>query len=124
MKKLIQLLGLLMSVFGIPRWLFAPPVEFIFDPKNGLSGRVVTPNNDGANDLVYFRFNNPLDSRVELFVYDVTGALIYSAAGLSGQNALTWDGKGPGGAAVASGVYIYQIVAEGKTFNGTIVVAR
>ena len=38
-------------------------------------------------------------------------------------NTLTWDGM-MNGRVVTSGVYIYQIKGDGKTFNGTIVVAR
>ena len=38
-------------------------------------------------------------------------------------NTLQWDGKA-NGRAVDSGVYIYQIRAEGKGFNGTVVVVR
>ena len=34
-----------------------------------------------------------------------------------------WDGKA-GGRAVDGGVYVYQIRAEGRAFNGTLVVIR
>ncbi len=44
-------------------------------------------------------------------------------AGSQMADTLTWDGKA-GGRTVPRGVYIYQIKAEDKTFNGTIVVVR
>jgi hypothetical protein len=34
-----------------------------------------------------------------------------------------WDGKAAG-AAVHSGIYVYQIKAEGRSFTGTLVVVR
>ena len=37
---------------------------------------------------------------------------------------LKWNGRDKTGNYVPSGVYIYQIQAEGKVINGTIVVAK
>lgn len=95
----------------------------VFDLSN-LSSRVITPNGDGLNDVLIFTYdpgpNNVLPTGT---VYDMRGA--YVATMLPGlvPNTLTWDGK-MNGRAVASGVYVYQVKGDGKTFNGTIVVAK
>lgn len=99
------------------------PLQFTFDIAQ-ISNKVITPNGDGLNDFVVFRFNNPQASSVAGQVFDVRGAKIADmTAGSQVAGSLVWDGKS-GGRAVPRGVYVYQIEAEGKTFNGTIVVIR
>jgi hypothetical protein len=95
----------------------------VFDVSN-LSSRVITPNGDGLNDILIFTYdpgpNNILPTGA---IHDMRGA--YVAPMLPGlvPNTLTWDGK-MNGRVVTSGVYVYQIKGDGKTFNGTIVIAR
>ncbi|MEK7287427.1 MAG: gliding motility-associated C-terminal domain-containing protein [Elusimicrobiota bacterium] len=122
--KLLRIFGVLASVIGSPRLLFAPPLDFSFDQAAGLSGRVVTPNGDGANDAIIFHFYNPMDSAVTLEIFDLAGASVSNLAGLAGDQKLVWDGRDGRGSPVSAGIYIYQVRAEGKTFSGTIVVAR
>ncbi|MBI4669781.1 MAG: gliding motility-associated C-terminal domain-containing protein [Elusimicrobia bacterium] len=122
--KLFQWLSVVVGILGVPRWLFAPPLDFQFDPAAGLSGKIITPNGDSANDAVFFRYSNPFDSGVELQIFDITGALVRTLAGSSGTNQIVWDGRDVSGSVVASGIYIYQIRSEEKVFNGTILVAR
>jgi len=59
-------------------------------------------------------------------VYDLTGARVadMTPAATSPTAALLWDGKDGNGQTVAGGIYIYQVVFEGKTATGTVVVAR
>ncbi|MFC1521050.1 gliding motility-associated C-terminal domain-containing protein [Elusimicrobiota bacterium] len=117
---------ILAGVLASARPGFAPPTNmgFNFSPTNGVSGKIFTPNGDGANDKVFFSFSNPYDSQVELSVYDVTGAVVRTGISSYGINNITWDGKDTGGRFVRSGIYIYQLRGEGKAYNGTVIVAR
>ena len=89
-----------------------------------ISNKAITPNGDGKNDYVVFTFDNPRDSEISGKIYDLSGAFVADMRpGTQVADTLTWDGKS-GSAVVPRGVYVYQIKAEGKTFNGTIVVIR
>lgn len=89
--------------------------------------RIFTPNGDGINDAVYFYLENPRLSGVEGWIIDMSGAEInrLSPAGdPSAGNVLMWNGRDASGHIVPAGVYIYKIQGEGKTFTGTVVVAK
>lgn len=89
-----------------------------------MSNKVITPNGDGKNDYVVFTLDNPKDSSFSGKIYDLTGALVAEMRpGTQVADTLEWNGKA-GGSAVPRGVYVYQIKAEEKTFNGTIIVIR
>lgn len=89
-----------------------------------MSNKVITPNGDGLNDYVVFTLDNPKDSSFSGKIYDLTGALVAEMKpGTQIADTLEWNGKA-GGTTVPRGVYVYQIKAEEKTFNGTIVVIR
>ena len=95
----------------------------VFDLSN-LSSRVITPNGDGRNDYVVFTLDNPRDSSITGKIYDLSGAFVADMKpGTQIADTLAWDGKS-NGSVVPRGVYVYQIKAEGKTFNGTLVVIR
>ncbi|MBI4060561.1 MAG: fibronectin type III domain-containing protein [Elusimicrobia bacterium] len=90
----------------------------------GVSNRALTPNGDGLNDTVVFTFDNPKDSAFTGKLYDLRGRFVSEMRpGPVGGSSLLWDGKA-GGVVVPRGVYMYQIQAEGRTFNGTVVVIR
>ncbi|MBI5243871.1 MAG: hypothetical protein HY922_09365 [Elusimicrobia bacterium] len=93
-----------------------------FDISN-ITSRVFTPNDDGKNDVVIFLFDNPNHAVMEGRIYDLRGA--FAAAMRPGPmpDSLMWDGR-MNGRVAASGVYIYQVNGDGKTFNGALVVAR
>lgn len=93
-----------------------------FDISN-ITSRVFSPNGDGLNDAVTFLFDNPRASFVEGKVYDLRGAFVADMKPGFMADTLTWDGK-MNGRVVTSGVYLYEIRAEGRIFNGTLVVAR
>ena len=93
-----------------------------FDVSN-ITTRVITPNNDGRNDVTIMLFDNPNGTTVEGVIYDLRGAKVANMTNGPQPNTLMWDGK-MNGAVVTSGVYVYQVKAEGKTYNGTFVVAR
>ncbi|MBI5201821.1 MAG: fibronectin type III domain-containing protein [Elusimicrobia bacterium] len=90
---------------------------------SGMSNKAITPNGDGRNDQVVFTFDNPRDSQISGEIFDVTGARITSMSAGPLPNTLQWDARA-GGRVVPSGVYVYQLRGEGKTFNGTVVVIR
>ena len=95
----------------------------VLDVSN-VSNRVITPNGDNLNDQIIFTYDpGPSNAAVSGSIYDVTGALVSGMRPGLVPNTLIWDGK-VGGRVVASGVYVYKITGEGKTFTGTVVVAR
>ncbi|MBI4422271.1 MAG: hypothetical protein HY554_01000, partial [Elusimicrobia bacterium] len=60
---------------------------------------------------------------VEGKIYDTRGAFVADMKAGAQPDTLTWDGR-MNGRVVTGGVYLYEIRSEGKTFNGTVVVAR
>lgn len=95
----------------------------VFDLSN-LSSRVITPNGDGLNDTLIFTYDpGPNGVLPAGAIYDLRGAYVAPMRPGLVPNTLTWDGT-MNGRAVAGGVYVYQITGDGKTFNGTIVIAR
>jgi gliding motility-associated-like protein len=89
--------------------------------------RVFTPNGDGYNDRVYFVLENPNGATVTGEIFDLGGravATLMSQAGTGIGTTLIWDGKDSSGAVVPGGAYMYKIKGEGKTFTGTVGVAR
>lgn len=97
--------------------------SFAFDIA-AISNKVLTPNGDGLNDTVVFTFDNPMDSSFYGKLFDMRGAFVADMRpGPLAGGSLLWDGKS-GGQTVPRGVYIYQIKAESKTFNGTVMVMK
>jgi len=86
--------------------------------------RIFTPNNDGLNDAVYFEYANPNNRGVVCRIFDVRGALVRQLDIGQTETSFAWDGKDEKGKVVSSGVYLYQLEAEGKVINGTVVVAK
>jgi len=104
----------------------------------GAKVRVITPNGDGKNDRAILCLDNPQFNAVRARVYDLRGHLVSNMEHIPNgatmgcpspggpapnPEALRWDGRS-NGSFVASGVYIYQVQAEGSTVTGTFVVAR
>ena len=86
---------------------------------------IITPNGDSFNDKARFEFDNPELLPVTGEVFDLSGARVADLKGSSDPtSALLWDGKDVDGKVVAGGIYIYQIIFEGKTATGTVIVAR
>lgn len=95
----------------------------VFDLSN-ISGRVVTPNGDGINDLIIFTYDpGPSHAAIRGRIYDMTGSFVADMEPGLVPNTITWNGK-MNGRAVTSGVYVYKIEGDGKTYTGTVVVAR
>ncbi len=95
----------------------------VFDVSN-ISSRVITPNGDGLNDTLIFSYDPGPDNVVPAGkIFDLRGAYVSDMAPGLVPNTLTWSGM-MNGLPVHSGVYVYRITGDGKTFTGTIVVAR
>ena len=82
-----------------------------------LSSPVVTPNGDGANDIVVAAFDlfgvNGAPTTME--VRDLAGrrvATLLSATSQAGSYAPTWDGTDTDGELVPPGLYLVQIEVE------------
>ena len=65
------------------------------------------------NPSTTFSFTLPLDKRVSVRIYDMTGRLVRTLINdefyAQGTHAVEWNGLGDGGLAVASGQYIYTL---------------
>ena len=90
--------------------------------------RLFTPNGDGLNDRVYFILENPNNVVVSGEILDKEGrhvrTLPPSTANAGIGTTLIWDGKDDRGNVVPGGAYIYKLSGEGRSFTGTVGVAR
>jgi len=86
--------------------------------------RVFTPNGDGNNEQVTFEYENIDENSIVCWIYDIKGSVVRQLDIVGGSDKFTWDGKDEDGNISPSGIYIYQIEVEGKTINGTIVLAK
>lgn len=102
--------------------------------------KVFTPNGDGCNDIVTIRYAGSPGPVVTGKIYDIRGRSVadlkpssdFSSLSFApactapylGSDALAWDGKDSGGNLAPKGVYVYQLVSQGKVVQGTVVVAR
>ncbi|MCB4791180.1 MAG: fibronectin type III domain-containing protein [Elusimicrobia bacterium] len=84
--------------------------------------KVFTPGISPYEKMTFI-INNPTGDKVLGKVYDLKGEFVADLKALSDPTNTTvileWDGK-----EAHKGVYIYQIEAEGKVINGTIMVVR
>lgn len=87
--------------------------------------RIITPNNDSINDVVYFKFDTALSGLpIESAIFDINGAKVGSMEFSGDDTALTWDGRDDSGHVVSSGIYIYSIKIGKNLATGTLVVAK
>ncbi|MFI5349509.1 MAG: hypothetical protein ACHQ2Z_08190 [Elusimicrobiota bacterium] len=122
---------------------FAQSASFRFF---GPLSRVITPNGDPSknNGTAIFCFDNPAGSGVTGNIFTLLGSAVASMGpetknpsgtgcplgafdtvnqpGISGGY-LTWDGRS-NGTVVHSGVYVYRLTADQKSYTGTIIVVR
>jgi gliding motility-associated-like protein len=97
----------------------------VFD-ISGVQSRVITPNGDGLNDLFVVQYDPGPDYVTPTGqIFDLRGAFVSNMVPSQAQGgySMVWDGK-MNGTPVHSGVYVYRIQGGGKTFTGTVVVAR
>lgn len=109
----------------------------------GPLSRIITPNGDAGknNGTAFFCFDNPAGSGVTGDIFTLLGSEVatlgpvnQNVAGVSGTSCpagvflnsgqnLTWDGRS-NGVVVRSGIYVYRIRAEEKSYTGTLLVVR
>ena len=74
------------------------------------------PNPFNGNTVI--RFALPQPSQVELTIYNLLGqpvAVLVQGPSAAGTFSVRWDGRDQAGRAVTSGVYLYQLRADGYT---------
>jgi hypothetical protein len=119
-NQTISVKSAMTGTYQIRSWLRESGTSFDI---SGLSNRVITPNGDGLNDTAVFNFDNPKKSGYSGKIFDIEGAFVADMSQGPVDDSLKWDGKRDG-QKVQGGVYVYQIRAEGKVFNGTLMVIR
>ncbi|MFH1679970.1 MAG: T9SS type A sorting domain-containing protein, partial [Candidatus Eisenbacteria bacterium] len=78
-----------------------------------------------ASTTIRFRINEPGPARVEIF--DVRGRLVwrtYLESAGAGDRALSWDGRGHGGAELPAGVYFGRVTTGSRTGTDRLVILR
>ncbi|MEW6556688.1 MAG: gliding motility-associated C-terminal domain-containing protein [Elusimicrobiota bacterium] len=91
--------------------------------------KIITPNGDHRNDILIIKCTDETSGGVQITarILTLNGAFVIDmhVNNISDpyNPLITWDGK-KDGKTVPSGIYIYQIEAEDKVFNGTVVVAK
>ena len=116
------------SFLGDYQLRIAPLATSLTLSEGNVYPRVFTPNGDGFNDRVYFVLENPGNAQVSGEILDLEGRLVANLPPPSTQSGvgttLIWNGLDLNGAVAPGGVYLYRIKGEGKTFTGTVAVAR
>lgn len=90
---------------------------------NNIYPRIFTPNGDGWNDVVNFVYEGN-DDGITGKIFDINGAFVADMSHGDTIYSLKWDGKNGSEETVSSGIYIYQIEADGEIINGTVVIAK
>jgi len=73
------------------------------------------------NPTTEIQFGVPRDSKVQILIYDILGRKVKRLVDNSvapGTYKATWDGRDDNGLGVASGVYLYRIVAKSSSVSG------
>ncbi len=87
--------------------------------------RVITPNGDALNDVVFFQFDTSVAGLpIEGDIRDIRGARVSGMEMNVAEDALIWDGRDDNGRTSPSGIYIYSIKIGQNQATGTVVVAR
>jgi spore coat protein A len=79
------------------------------------------------NPVTNIRFHLPREGSAELKVFNVSGQEVRTlASGVhnAGTHVATWDGRDNAGSSVASGVYFYQLRANGRMFVKKMVMMK
>ncbi len=112
------------ALLGLGRGFAA--TELTLDPHTGVIPRVISPNSDQRNDVVFFALENPRLSDVSGKIFDASGAEVADLVPsvVPTVDSLIWDGRDRGGNVVPAGLYFFEITGEGKVISGAVAVAR
>jgi hypothetical protein len=102
--------------------------RFHFNPKTALFPNYPNP----FNPETWIPYQLSSDASVTLTIYDATGKLVrtinvgHRSAGIyrSKERAIYWDGRNDNGERVASGVYFYNLTANGYTATQKMVTLK
>lgn len=73
------------------------------------------------------RYDLPEAATVQFRVYSLLGQEVHSAslgARPAGQHQVQWDGRSSGGSQLGSGIYFYEVRADGVSASGTMTLVR
>jgi len=79
----------------------------------------ITPNGDGINDDTGFYFPNPNNAVADLTIFDRNLVHVYHTSAVQPA----WNATDDSGVLVEGGLYLFQILVEGKVYNGSVLVA-
>ncbi len=90
-----------------------------------ISPNVTTPNDDGHNDEIVFRFLNQTMENPKVRIFELSGNMVYETSSLNAERSLVWNGRNQNGDPMPPGSYIYVVYDDGKEFRtGTCGVIR
>jgi len=117
-------------------------MNYVLDNIPGLTDRGISASEDGENapavlalestpnpfnPVSHIAVTLPKSAQVSLAVYNASGSLvkeIVSRKMASGRHSFSWDATGRSGAKVASGVYVYKLVAGDKVLVKRTILAK
>ena len=111
----------------IGRIIHIPPVlDAALNPTTSLT--FAAPYPSPARQLVHFSYALPKAASVDLTVYDIAGRevqhLLRASSQAAGHHHLAWDGRMPGGARAAPGVYMARLSVEGRSIVHRVVLTQ
>ncbi len=90
--------------------------------------RLISPNGDGINDLVFFVLENNTAAPAQGTIYNAQMLKVAdvreSTVFMLNRTILVWDGKDESGSVVNAGIYIYKVQVGNDAFTGTVGVVR
>ncbi len=90
-----------------------------------VSPNVATPNGDGHNDAVVFRFLNQTMPNPMIRIFELNGHQVFESNHLDSGHNLVWDGRNQNGEAMPPGTYLYVVYDGQREFRtGTCGVIR
>lgn len=125
MRKAGLVGALIFLAAGLNLAVAATRVSFGNLTMTDVAPRIITPNDDRRNDVVFFRFDSSITGiPLTAEIFDITGAKVSGMTLDTFNPGLKWDGKDDSGKVVPAGIYIYSIKIGQKNATGTVVVAR
>ena len=91
----------------IPFTIYEPPIPPVDTPTTVVVPNVITPNNDGVNDVFTIENIETWTSTRSVKIFNRWGRLVYETA--TYDNSTPWEGKDQSGKVLADGVYFYII---------------
>lgn len=126
--------ALYVSGVGLAAAIFTPLLPQTGQPVPTIptsEGEVMSypsPFNPDLNQSITVSYKLSQDVGVKILIYDITGQLIKtiitssSNRGADGYSRVSWDGRSGFGEVADNGVYLVQIVSEGRTIAKTKVI--